>query len=110
RLLRSKRKENAQEVEFVPVYNKRLRKSFIRAHDVYKSTSSRSHTTTSNKHSSDEFEPSARSFASSNIAPTPFNFEASAGPESVPVISAKKSRKQKQGKVRVDTSFMLCIH
>jgi hypothetical protein len=32
----SKRKENAQEVELIPVYNKRLRKSFFTSRNVRK--------------------------------------------------------------------------
>src|ERR1700731_1598896 len=32
----SKRKEHAQEVEFVSIYNKRLRKSFLMSQNVYK--------------------------------------------------------------------------
>jgi hypothetical protein len=115
----SKRKENAQEVEFVSVYNKRLRKSFIRAHDVRKSTSSRSHTASPNKLLSEEFETSAIGFSSSNIAPAPvlrseasvdpgsvpvIRSETSVDPGSVPVIRVERSRKRKQGKVWVDAS------
>ena len=39
----SKRKERVQEVEFIPVYNKRLRKSFMTARNVRKPPVSRLH-------------------------------------------------------------------
>jgi hypothetical protein len=95
----SKRKEQAQEVEFVPIYNKRLRKSFIAARNVHKPSS----------HRQDALSEKRSPLPSSTGVYTPpaetppafsFTFDACADYDPIPTVNAKEhSRKSKRGKV-----------
>jgi len=61
----SKRKEHAQEVEFISVYNKRLRKSLIKARNIRKSHAH------AHRASHSDAPSTASKLSSSDFLPTP---------------------------------------
>ena len=98
----SKRKERAQEVEIVSVFNKRLRKSFLASRKVWKSPP-RLHNVSQNKLS----QGSSRSPFHDFLPPEApqhedlsFSFNESSDPESIPDVAAHWHPKKRKGQVR----------
>jgi hypothetical protein len=93
----SKRKERACEVEFVPVYHKRLRKSFFTLRNVSKTSESKVRATTP---SLNESPPLDSSFPT-EMDPS-FTFKASGQLDYGPINEIKwEKKKSRPGKVNV---------
>ena len=104
----SKRKEHAQEVELVPVYNKRLRKSFMRSRIVQKH-SAQSHNALESKiqstASSSDCLPSKPLHNNAKQTP-PFTFNADGEPEGFRNFDTQQlPKKKRRGKVSENFRF-----
>ena len=116
-MVNSKRKEHAQEVELVPVYNKWLRKSFMKLRKVQKCPA-QSHNASECKilsmaSSSDCLPP--KTLHNNAKQTVPFTFNAGSDPEGFQNFDAQQlPKKKKQGKVsenfRIPHPVFINIH